>query len=183
MRGDGTTFYHEYGHYVVDQEKWIKGGECVGDFARFEAAVKKEIKAYYTSIENEIRAKLIAEETAKSGTRFFTDEQLLKIEKKVTEQTTAAIKTDICGSGNETYHVNNGLSDIIDGVSNGKYQPSYGHDVGYWDKDPSRVANEAFAQFFSAQMTGDTVEMEKMKELMPEAYDIYMDMVSKAAGE
>lgn len=78
---------------------------------------------------------------------------------------------------------NNGISDIIDGVSNGKYQPSYGHGDGYWEENSSRLANEAFAQFFSAQMTGDTQEVEKMKELMPETYEIYCKMIQEAAHE
>ena len=101
----------------------------------------------------------------------------------IKNKTTVNIKEDINGFKNEFFDINNGLSDIIDGVSNNKYQPSYGHGyesdgiTSYWEYDPTRVPNEAFAQFFSAQMTGDTVEIEKMKEIMPNTYAIYMEMV------
>jgi len=44
-----------------------------------------------------------------------------------------------------------------------------------------KVASEGFAQIFSAQMTGDTTEIEKMKEIMPETYKIYTEMIKKAA--
>lgn len=169
-RGDGTTFYHEYGHYIVYKEEWIRGGDCTGTFKEFEDSLRKEITQYCNDYEESFR---------KSGAdQGYTGAQL---EKYIEIQTSQAIKKDVNGSSNEYYHINNGISDIIDGVTNGKYQPSYGHGDGYWEKDQSKVANEAFAQFFSAQMTGDMVEIEKMKEIMPQTYDVYMEMIKDAA--
>lgn len=169
-RGDGTTYYHEYGHFVVYKEGWVNGNKCTGPMKEFEESLRKEITQYYESYETQFKQEGMA--------KGYTNMQL---EKYVESQTTAAIKQEINGGSQEYYDVNNGLSDIIDGVSNGKYQPSYGHGDGYWDANQSRVANEAFAQLFSAQMTGDTVEIGKMKELMPETYEIYCSMIQDTA--
>lgn len=171
-RGNGTTYYHEYGHFIVYKENWIDGDKTVGVLKEFEDSLRKEISQYYQSYEEQYR-----KEGMEKG---YSDSQL---EKYIEKQTEKAIQQDIVGKSNEYYHINNGISDIIDGVSNGKYQPSYGHKDGYWEKNSSRLANEAFAQFFSAQMTGDTQEVEKMKELMPETYEIYCKMIQEAAHE
>lgn len=168
-RGNGTTFYHEYGHFIVYNQDWVKGDECKGDFKEFEESLKKEIGEYCEKYEEYYRNEGI--------NKGYSDAQL---DKYIENETDKAIKQDINGDKNENYHVNNGLSDIIDGVSNDKYQPSYGHPDGYWEENPSRVANEAFAQFFSAQMTGDEAEIQKMKELMPETYKIYSEMIKRA---
>lgn len=170
-RGDGTTFYHEYGHFIVYNEDWVGGSECKGDFKEFETSLRKEISQYIDKYEEYYRNEGID--------KGYSDTQL---DKYIERETDNAIKQDIIGSNKEYSDVNNGLSDIIDGVSNDKYQPSYGHPDGYWEKNPSRVANEAFAQIFSAQMTGDTTEIEKMKEIMPETYKIYTEMIKKAAN-
>lgn len=169
-RGNGTTYYHEYGHFVVYKEGWVDGNKCTGEFKKFEDSLRKEVATYYQNYETQFRKEGI--DKGYSGA---------KLDKYIENQTKTAINTEINGSSREYYDVNNGISDIIDGVSNGKYQPSYGHGDGYWDKNQSRVANEAFAQFFSAQMTGDIVEIEKMKEIMPETYEIYTNMIENAA--
>lgn len=162
-RGDGTTYYHEYGHFIVYKEGWVDGANCKDEFLEFETSLRDEVSAYIDAYEQTYKQEGI--ELGYSGS---------KLEKYIEDQTKAAINADINGPSKEYYDINNGLSDIIDSVSNGKYQPSYGHPDGYWDANPSRVANEAFAQFFSAQMTGDTTEIENMKEIMPETYDIYI---------
>lgn len=170
-RGNGTTYYHEYGHYIVYEEGWIKRGAAQGEFADFEATLRREVEAYVKSYEDKYRAEAIA--------KGLTGAQASKYVMDMTEK---AISKDINGPHNETYHVNNGLSDIIDGVTDGKYQPSYGHAEDYWSTNPSRVPNEAFAQIFSAQMTGDETELAKMREIFPEAYEKYCNMVANAAN-
>lgn len=174
-RGDGTTYYHEFGHFIVYKEGWIVDGIPQGEFAEFEKSLREEVSAYITGIEDVKR-------TEGETVYNLTGEQL---DSFVERETLKEIENDINGLSNEYYHINNGLSDIIDGVSNNMYQASYGHgfeDTGesYWEYNPSRVPNEAFAQFFSAQMTGDTVEIEKMKEIMPNTYEIYMRMIENA---
>lgn len=165
-RGDGTTFYHEYGHFVVYNENWINNGACTGKFNQFEKLLREEISTYVNDYEEKFRKEGIE--------KGYTDTQL---DKYIENETRDAIELDINGSSNETYNTNNGISDIIDGVTNGNYQPSYGHDEDYWNLDQTRVANEAFAQIFSAQMTGDETELNKMRELMPETYEYYMEMI------
>ena len=169
-RGDGTTYYHEYGHFVVHKEGWVTGNQTNGRFKDFESSLKKEVSGYIQNYEDQFRQE--GEDKGLTGPN---------LNKYVKEETKKAIETDINGVNNEYYHVNNGLSDIIDGVSNDKYQASYGHPEGYWEKNPTRVSNEAFAQIFSAEMTGDTTEIEKMKEIFPETYEIYTDMINNAS--
>lgn len=174
-RGDGTTYYHEFGHFIVYKEGWIVDGKEQGKFAEFEESLREEVTAYICAIEQKYE-----EEGLALG---YTGEDLNDY---ILDNTENEICEDINGASNEYFHVNNGLSDIIDGVSNNKYQASYGHGyeddgiTSYWEYDSTRVPNEAFAQFFSAQMTGDTVEIEKMKEIMPKTYEIYMQMIEEA---
>lgn len=168
-RGAGTTYYHEYGHFIVYREGWIDGTNCKDEFLEFETSLRKEVSAYIEAYEQTYEQEGI--ELGYSGP---------KLEKYIEDQTEAAINSDINGSSREYIYVNDGLSDIIDGVSEGKYRPYYGHGGDYWEANQSRVANEAFAELFAAQMTGDTAEIENMKEIMPETYDIYMNMIEDA---
>ena len=80
----------------------------------------------------------------------------------------------------EQGYIYDGISDIIDGVSNGKYEINYGHEEDYWEKNKMSVAHEAFANMFAAEMTGDVVEIEKMKEIMPNAYECYRELIESA---
>jgi len=48
------------------------------------------------------------------------------------------------------------------------------------EKAMSDNMNDGFAEIFAAEMTGDTTEIEKMKEIFPETYKIYSDMVKDA---
>ncbi len=168
-RGDGTTYYHEYGHFIVYNEKWIKDQVCQEQFNQFDEAIRQEVSAYIQQYEDKFEKEGIE--------KGYTGEELGAY---VEQETRQAIKDDILGPNKEYEDANNGMSDIIDGVSNGKYEPKYGHPNGYWDVDTSRVANETFAHMFAAQMTGDTTELEKMENIMPTAYAIYNDMVSDA---
>ncbi|MCR4690761.1 MAG: hypothetical protein K5739_05430 [Lachnospiraceae bacterium] len=174
-RGNGTTYYHEFGHFVVYKEGWVKGSETCGEFKDFEESLKKEVNEYIDGYEKKYREE--GQNLGKTGD---------DLDDYITKQTKKAIKEDINGKNDEYHHVNDGLSDIIDGVSNDKYQASYGHDPdkktgkSYWDTNPSRVSNEAFAEIFAAEMTGDTTEIEKMKEIFPETYKLYSDMVKDA---
>ncbi|MCQ2499342.1 MAG: hypothetical protein MJ133_10215 [Lachnospiraceae bacterium] len=168
-RGAGTTYYHEYGHYIVNNEGWVKGHSATGQFKEFEDSLRREVGNYISAYENQYREEGIAR--GYSGAR---------LESYIENNTRSAITLDLNGPNNENLHVNDGLSDIIGGVSNNKYVASYGHANGYWDANPSRVPNEAFAEIFSAQMTGDTIELARMKEIFPDTYKIYCDMISSA---
>lgn len=170
MRGAGTTYYHEYGHFIVEQEGWVAGNVTKEEFKEFERSLRDEISAYINTYEEKYRQEGIDKKI--SGT---------KLERYIEDKTRKAISEDICGKNNEYCHINNGISDIIDGVSNDKYQPGYGHSDGYWKANQSRVPNEAFAQIFSAQMTGDEIELEKMKKIMPETYKLYCEMIKNAS--
>lgn len=170
LRGDGTTFFHEYGHFIVNQEGWLNDNKATGTFKEFEDSLRKEVGQYIKRYEDQYR-----EEGISKG---FSGRML---DKYMEAKTSAALKKDILGSDNKYTHVNDGVSDIINGVSNSKYRPDYGHNDGYWEENQARVPNEAFANIFAAQMTGDEVELAKIREIMPETYEIYLKMVREAA--
>lgn len=176
QRKGGTVFYHEFGHFIVYEENWIKDGRCQGEFAEFEKSLKDEVSSYINSIEEKY--------TQEGITLGYSGDDL---DLYVKSKTRVEISDEICGSSNEYFNVYDGLSDIIDGVSHDEYTPSWGHPCdekgnSYWDGNPTRLANEAFAEIYAAQMTGDVEEIEKMKEIMPNTYSIYMDMIENARG-
>lgn len=168
-RKNGTTYYHEYGHFITRKEKWVEGRNVNGPFEEFDKLLREEVSDYIKSYEDTFRQEGM--DLGRSGE---------SLKDYIKEKTKAAIELDILGEEGEFTHINNGISDIIDGVSNGTYQPYYGHPNGYWDKDPSLVPNEAFAQIFSAQMTGDEIELKKMKDIMPKTYEKYCEMIEEA---
>jgi hypothetical protein len=70
-----------------------------------------------------------------------------------------------------------GVSDIIRGLS-GTEIGKWGHEMDYYNK--SSIANEAFAHFFEAGMSDTSVKLDYIKEVFPNAYEIYLKMVEDA---
>ena len=168
-RKKGTTFYHEYGHFVAYEEQWDRDGVTSELFKEFDEAVKEDVSNYISEIEEKHRIK-----GKERGYKGF----MLPI--YVRNQTLAEMEMDICENKPEQGYIYDGISDIIDGVSNGKYEINYGHEEDYWEKNKMSVAHEAFANMFAAEMTGDVVEIEKMKEIMPNAYECYRKLIESA---
>lgn len=160
-RGASSVFYHESGHWIVDAEGWVSGGTMTQEFQAFDQAVKEDVGNFISGIEAEQRALYEGK---------FSGAQL---EAKVRSATIAQLK-DMLGGKNT--HVLNGVSDMIDAQSNGAYNITYGHADGYWDANPTRQANEAFAEMFSADFCNDTVETEFMKTHFPNAYREYENL-------
>lgn len=70
------------------------------------------------------------------------------------------------------------ISDLIEGLSDGKIIGGYGHlsaNNNYW-KDKYAVCNEAFAYFFEASM-GAPERLEYLKVVFPNAYNQYKKMI------
>lgn len=173
-RGPASVYYHEYGHYVVDRNGWIKSdGTLSPEFKRYEQAVQRDVKAFVDEIENRKRAEY--QSMGYSGKA---------LEKMVTDGTSQELRQIL---GGKNYHTLDGVSDMIDAQTNSKYQITYRHPIDkngqtYWEKDSSRQANEAFAEMFSADFCSDDQgEIDFIKNNFPNAYREYQNLLESAA--
>ena len=62
-----------------------------------------------------------------------------------------------------------GISDICGALTACRCQGDWGHSPEYWEKEPSRVEKEAFANMFEASI-GDNKKLTMMKNYFPTAY-------------
>ena len=164
-RGADSVYYHESGHWIVNEEGWVSGREMSPEFQKFDQAVKKDVSSYISQIE--------AEQRAKYSGKYSGDQ----LNAKVVKETQKYLEKELGGSRT---HVLNGVSDMIDAASNGKYRITYTHNKGYWDANSTRQANEAFAEMFSADFCNDTVESDYMREHFPNAYREYENLKQSA---
>jgi len=70
-----------------------------------------------------------------------------------------------------------GVSDLIRGLS-GAQVGKWGHDMDYYTE--SSIAKEAFAHFFEAGMSDTSVKLDYIKEVFPNAYEKYLQMINDA---
>lgn len=68
------------------------------------------------------------------------------------------------------------ISDITDGLTNGNCHGLFGHSGGYWERDPRRVSQEAFANMFSTAF-GLPQRAEVMKTFFPTAYNRFLQLL------
>ncbi len=76
---------------------------------------------------------------------------------------------------NSDPHMMNGISDIVRGLTNGQATGPWGHSMSYYNRDS--IEAEAFAHFFEASMRCDSVKLDYIKEIFPEAYETYQRMI------
>ncbi len=177
-RGADSVYYHESGHWIVNEEKWVHydqngNPQMSPEFEKFDQAVKTDVSNYISQIEAEQRAKY---------SEKYSGQQLEQI---VKQETTKYLENELGGSN---YHSLDGVSDMIDAASNGKYRITYGHSpddngIQYWEKNSTRQANEAFAEMFSADFCNDTTESDFMREHFPNAYKEYESLKESAIAE
>lgn len=171
-RGYANVFYHEYAHMIVTEAGFIdSSGNYSNDFQQFNNAMRSDVSSYITDIENKYRNEFLSSKPGASEAEIT----------RYVENSTRAELNSILGGWNK--NCLNGVSDMIDSISNGKYCITYSHtgsDPNYWNIDPSRVPNEAFAQCFAADLRGDTKEYKFMCDKFPNMMKAYNDLVSSA---
>lgn len=69
------------------------------------------------------------------------------------------------------------VSDILEGLTEGRICGGYGHGVDYWKDDEFTVCNEAFAHFFEASMGASPKRLKYIKTIFPESYSKYLEMI------
>ena len=69
----------------------------------------------------------------------------------------------------------NGISDLFKGLSNGEIEGDWAHS----DYSKAMIENEAFAHFFEAGMSYKTIKLDYIKEVFPNAYRKFEEMLSE----
>lgn len=153
-RGYGFTIFHESGHAMLANS----GAYVCGGMNDFDNAVKKDVQAYINKFE--ATGKPIDDILPGDPAAAFL--MILDMYSQ---------NPDLDGMA--------GVSDMIDGTSNDKYQLGYGHgsyadqNGTYWDKDPTNLSNETFANIFAMEMCNDEKQIEFVKENFPNVYEEY----------
>lgn len=69
----------------------------------------------------------------------------------------------------------NGVSDLVTGLSDGNINGKWFHDSWYYTE--TKLEREAFAHFFEASMCTDSTKLDYIKEVFPESYKVYQQML------
>lgn len=173
-RGAASIYFHEIGHFIVYKNSWVSENFVNDEMSAFDSAVKNDVTNYINNIESNYRNQFCSS---------ITDPK--KLEAAVTKATLAELKKELgVKPGNQSLKVSlDGVSDMIDAASNGKYRISYSHTgntPSYWTDNTSRQANEAFAEMYSADFCNDSSELRFMKKNFPNAYAEYEKLKEKA---
>lgn len=81
------------------------------------------------------------------------------------------------------------ISDILEGITNGKISGAYGHKAessNYWKQEKYRICNETFAHFFEASMGGSSIisangvtsKLQRIKICFPKAFSVFEGILS-----
>ena len=172
-RGANKIFYHEYGHYLVDQNGWVYTDENgvrreSESFRKFHESLDREAKAYIKSVEDDVRNEL----TGQYGNRLTPSQ----IEQLVHDRASERMRAEIGQPDSQV----NAIQDIISGASDDSYNIGYGHSRSYWHADPTRQGNEGFAQFYTIDFNQSPQELEFIKRHMPETYKQYQALLDEA---
>lgn len=145
VRGPGTTYYHEVGHLIDDKSDWNGNTSTDNDY-NFSKKLESDYNNYV---------------------------------KKVMEEQGYTKKDDAYEYINtwlwDSPDSKSGVSDIMNGLSNGKCCGKWSHNNSYYNDDS--IANESFAHFFEAGMEVSPEKLNYIKEVFPSAYKEFMKMV------
>ena len=75
--------------------------------------------------------------------------------------------------------IHSAVSDMFEGITNGKIVGCVCHGVGYWKKHPEYVTSEAFAHMYEAQF--DSIRYGEMKKYFPGALKSFEKMMKEMA--
>lgn len=74
-------------------------------------------------------------------------------------------------------NMKNGISDLAKGITEGKSCGGWSHSDDYYTE--KSIEKEAFAHFFEAGMAADSTKLDYIKEVFPEAYEEYQQMLKE----
>lgn len=150
-----VTFFHETGHWL-DYNALGEGKTIRDGLPKLKALLEKDALDYVNHFQG------------KKGTikNFLRNSQQEK--KLMTE-----ISKDIWKNSS----TNSNISDIFEGVTNGKIVDGYGHGKAYW-KRSGQLEKEAVAEMFETLATGG-VRKEAMQKYFPNAYKYFESYIKE----
>ena len=152
VRGQGTTYYHEVGHMIDD---YISESGDASSSEAFSHALRDDFENYVQKTMQENNC------TREEAYEIISDWLWEDADNK------------------------NGLSDLCGGLSNKECEGKWQHSADYWNYGtengiPMMLNNEAFAHFFEASMSPDPTKLNYLKEVFPNAYNEYQNIVEAA---
>ncbi|MBE5961915.1 MAG: hypothetical protein E7256_11155 [Lachnospiraceae bacterium] len=144
-RGTGCTYFHEVGHLVDDQSDWFGDTSTDSDYDFYDK-LSQDVDNYVKKIMDE---------------KGYTDVQ--------------DAYDDLSDWLNVDGNMKNGVSDLVNGLTDGKACGGWAHSDDYYKE--SSVSHEAFAHFFEAGMAADPKKLDYIKEMFPSAYEEYQRML------
>ena len=163
----GNVFLHEYGHHIDVMASKQKKGLAHGHFSSTD-------KGFVEAFSADRKGLGLHSRKTKFEKMQFMERELFR--KKVVKVTpTVELKRNV------PYTIGNGgISDIIDAMSGGVFQESYGaygHGRKYY-RQPGAKEQETFANLFSLR---SRPEWEKAKELFPKLTKRYDEIIGEIA--
>lgn len=95
-----------------------------------------------------------------------------------TEREKKMIEQQVKGTGKDTRHLRNGVSDLIGGLTKLEIDPGYHHPVDYWNSDRELLLDEAIAHMFEAYMNGG-IKYDEFKKFFPESMRYFEEYFEK----
>ena len=161
-----TTFFHEVAHGLLHSAGMVND-DALKDF---NDAINKDVDAFLDPYRRK---------TANIADPVKRKEEMERL-----------ILQDLADHGETRYPgvEFEGISDMIDGATNGDVNLGAGHSSygeneqgeTYWERDSTNLPNETFANIYSAEMRNDTAEIEYYKEHFPNVYEEYKKLVEEA---
>lgn len=144
-RGPGCTYYHEIGHLIDDQSDWNSTTSTDWSYDFYDCL--------QADVDNWLR-NCMRENGYTSIDQAYAD-------------LSAWLMQDP--------NMKNGVSDLVNGLTEGRSCGRWGHDDDYYDS--KSIPREAFAHFFEAGMCSDPTKLNYIREIFPSAYREFQDMI------
>ena len=159
FKSNMVTFMHEFGHWLDYNIKRADGDRVTQLMAGYRDLLTKDVINYTNKMlkADGVQIKTFARNSAEEKALFYK------------------VSSDIYKNN---LHKDS-ISDIFEGVTNGKIRDGWGHGSSYW-KRPMALEKEAFAEMFEAMATGGT-RLEMMKEYLPGSYSFFEKEFRKIA--
>ena len=153
---DNRLFFHETGHLFDDRVLRSTGGKkVVNELTELKDKLEKDYLNYANKILKNNKLK---------GLKSLS--RLSKEQKSILGQ-------DL----REDEHLKNAISDIVEGLTNGRVVGGYGHGKNYW-KYPMALEQETIAHSFEAKMMkGERKEV--FTKYFPNAFEYFNDYINK----
>lgn len=158
-KGNHTTLFHEYGHLIDDfsDDSGIFNYTSTQEKYEFGQKLKDDFNNYLAGVKQELKSQ---------GKKTNVSDLIQYINRD---------KRPFAG------HEFAGISDIVEGASNGRYYGDYGHGKSYW-KSPGALELEAFANMFQCYINGTEEAIKLFEDTFPTATEAYKEIINDILG-